>query len=234
MGDLLASRRRIAPDDPRERTTAARAGRRHEHLGFVRKQMGKGKRVPRAAAPPECLAAHDREAERDRRERVRHDHLFVGAQDDVACRRECVQAVANLGPAEIESGRELRRRRRPTRPGEIAVDREAKVLRVEGHDRLPCGGFRVSRSSHAAGAGELGAIRRAIPDDLFAQVDRIARRSRRSRSDVYSAALRAYVARHAPDEVTAGLDAVLEQIGPPDADAVTAAAARGIFGATEW
>jgi metal-responsive CopG/Arc/MetJ family transcriptional regulator len=74
----------------------------------------------------------------------------------------------------------------------------------------------------------------SVPDDLFAQVDRLARRSRRSRSDVYSAALREYVARHAPDEVTAGLDAVLEQIGPPDADAFTAAAARGIFSATEW
>jgi predicted transcriptional regulator len=74
----------------------------------------------------------------------------------------------------------------------------------------------------------------SVPDDLFEQVDRLARRSRRSRSDVYSAALREYVARHAPDEVTAGLDAVLEQIGPLDADAFTAAAARGIFGATEW
>ena len=44
----------------------------------------------------------------------------------------------------------------------------------------------------------------SVPDDLFAQVDRLARHSRRSRSEVYSAALREYVARHAPDEVTAG------------------------------
>ena len=53
----------------------------------------------------------------------------------------------------------------------------------------------------------------SVPDDLFAQVDRLAKRSRRSRSEVYSAALREYVARHAPDEVTAGLDAVLADIG---------------------
>jgi metal-responsive CopG/Arc/MetJ family transcriptional regulator len=30
----------------------------------------------------------------------------------------------------------------------------------------------------------------SVPDDLFAQADRLAKRSRRSRSEVYSAALR--------------------------------------------
>lgn len=74
----------------------------------------------------------------------------------------------------------------------------------------------------------------SVPDDLFAQVDRLARRSRRSRSEVYSAALREYVARHAPDEVTAGLDAVVTEIGQPDASAFTATAARRTLGATEW
>lgn len=74
----------------------------------------------------------------------------------------------------------------------------------------------------------------SVPDDLFAQVDRFARRSSRSRSEVYSAALREYVARHAPDEVTAGLDAVVEQIGQPDSNAFTGAAARRTFAATEW
>ena len=58
----------------------------------------------------------------------------------------------------------------------------------------------------------------SVPDDLFAQADRLAKRSRRSRSEVYSAALREYVARHAPDEVTAGLDAVLADLGEAGAD----------------
>lgn len=74
----------------------------------------------------------------------------------------------------------------------------------------------------------------SVPDDLFAQVDRLARRSSRSRSDVYSAALREYVARHAPDEVTAGLNAVVEHIGQPDLGVFTTAAARQAFAATEW
>ncbi len=74
----------------------------------------------------------------------------------------------------------------------------------------------------------------SVPDDLFAQVDRLARRSRRSRSEVYSAALREYVARHAPDEVTAGLDAVVAEIGQADGDAFAATAARRTLSATEW
>lgn len=74
----------------------------------------------------------------------------------------------------------------------------------------------------------------SVPDDLFATVDRLARRSRRSRSEVYSAALREYVARHAPDEVTAGLDAALERITGPRDDAFTMAAARESLDHTEW
>ena len=74
----------------------------------------------------------------------------------------------------------------------------------------------------------------SVPDDLFAQVDRLARRSRRSRSEVYSAALREYVARHAPDEVTAGLNRVIAEVGQPDDDRFAAAVARATLGAAEW
>ena len=74
----------------------------------------------------------------------------------------------------------------------------------------------------------------SLPDDLFAQVDRLARRSRRSRSEVYRAALREYVARHAPDEVTARLDAVVAEAGEPEADEFTGRAARRTLDSTEW
>ncbi len=74
----------------------------------------------------------------------------------------------------------------------------------------------------------------SVPDGLFAQVDRLARRSRRSRSEVYSAALREYVARHAPDEVTVGLDRVVAEIGDAGGDPFTATAARRTLGTTEW
>ncbi len=74
----------------------------------------------------------------------------------------------------------------------------------------------------------------SVPDDLFEQVDRLAKRSRRSRSEVYSSALREYVARHAPDEVTAGLDAVIADVGQLDAGEFTSAAARRTLESTEW
>ncbi|MGH2511205.1 MAG: ribbon-helix-helix protein, CopG family [Candidatus Limnocylindrales bacterium] len=74
----------------------------------------------------------------------------------------------------------------------------------------------------------------SVPNDLFAQVDRLARRSRRSRSEVYSAALREYVARHAPDEVTAGLDAVLAGIGQADGEDFATEAGRRTLGSSEW
>jgi metal-responsive CopG/Arc/MetJ family transcriptional regulator len=74
----------------------------------------------------------------------------------------------------------------------------------------------------------------SVPDDLFKQVDRLAKRSRRSRSEVYSAALREYVARHAPDEVTAGIDAVLAEVGQPDSADFTAPAARRTLESSDW
>ena len=43
----------------------------------------------------------------------------------------------------------------------------------------------------------------SVPDDVFERADRLARRSGLSRSEVYSRALREYVARHAPNNVVA-------------------------------
>lgn len=78
-----------------------------------------------------------------------------------------------------------------------------------------------------------------MPDDLFAQVDRLARRSKRSRSAVYTAALREYVARHAPDEVTETLDGVVASVrgadvGGPPPDPFAARAARETLERAEW
>jgi predicted transcriptional regulator len=73
----------------------------------------------------------------------------------------------------------------------------------------------------------------SVPDDLFERVDRLARREGRSRSEVYRAALREYLARHAPDEVTAALDLVVGEIGE-DADPFVRAAAGRTLEASEW
>ncbi len=73
----------------------------------------------------------------------------------------------------------------------------------------------------------------SIPDDIFEKAERLARRSRRSRSDIYSAALREYVARHSPDEVTDAINRVCEQVGD-ETDEFVAEAARRILEKTEW
>ena len=74
----------------------------------------------------------------------------------------------------------------------------------------------------------------SVPDDLFEEVDRLARRSHRSRSEVYSAALREYVARHAPEEITDALDRVVAEAGPTGAEAFSATAAARTLERSEW
>ena len=75
----------------------------------------------------------------------------------------------------------------------------------------------------------------SIPDHIFEQADRLARREHRTRSDVYSAALREYVARHAPDELTEAIDQVMSDLGDEATpDGFAQAAAARTLGAVEW
>ena len=73
----------------------------------------------------------------------------------------------------------------------------------------------------------------SIPDEVFDKVERLARRGRRSRSEVYSAALREYVARHAPDEVTEAMNRVCDAVGT-DRDEFLRAAGSHVLERTEW
>lgn len=73
----------------------------------------------------------------------------------------------------------------------------------------------------------------SIPDDVFEEIERLARRSRRSRSEVFSAALKEYIARHAPDEVTDAINRAVDEIGD-QRDEFVAAAARRVLEKTEW
>lgn len=73
----------------------------------------------------------------------------------------------------------------------------------------------------------------SIPDDVFEKVERLARRANRSRSEVFSAALREYVARHSPDDVTEAINRVCDQVGD-QSDEFVAAAARRVLEKTEW
>ncbi len=73
----------------------------------------------------------------------------------------------------------------------------------------------------------------SIPNDVFAEADRLARRLKRTRSDLYRRALSEYLARHAPDSVTAAMDRAVEQAGAgPDDFAVSAS--RRVLERSEW
>ena len=73
----------------------------------------------------------------------------------------------------------------------------------------------------------------SIPDDVFEKVERMARRAGRSRSEVYSTALREYVARHTPDEVTDAMNRVCGAVNDEHDGFVTGAARRALE-RTEW
>ena len=75
----------------------------------------------------------------------------------------------------------------------------------------------------------------SVPDDVFERAERLAHREGRSRSEVYSAALREYVARHAPDEVTESIDRSLITLGDEaNVDALVRAAASRVLESSEW
>ena len=66
----------------------------------------------------------------------------------------------------------------------------------------------------------------SVPDDVFADAERLAKRLKKSRSQVYSNALREYVARHADDRVTETLDDVVASVGEARDEFVSKAARR--------
>ena len=73
----------------------------------------------------------------------------------------------------------------------------------------------------------------SLPDDLFADAERIARRLKKPRSRVYSEAIREYVARHDPDLVTRKLDEVVGALEGFE-NGFVAAAARKILEQSDW
>lgn len=75
----------------------------------------------------------------------------------------------------------------------------------------------------------------SVPDEVFAKADRLARSMGKSRSEVYSAALREYVGRHASDEVVDAVNRVMEDLGEASApDGFVRRAARRRLESADW
>ena len=73
----------------------------------------------------------------------------------------------------------------------------------------------------------------SLPEVVFEQAERFARRTNRSRSELYAEALAEYLARHAPDAVTEAMDATLDRVRH-EPDAFVAAAARRTLRDASW
>ena len=73
----------------------------------------------------------------------------------------------------------------------------------------------------------------SIPDAVFVEAERLAKRMKRSRSEIFSRALAEYVARHTPDRVTEAMNRTLAELDEP-IDPFTLAAGARLLGRTEW
>jgi metal-responsive CopG/Arc/MetJ family transcriptional regulator len=74
----------------------------------------------------------------------------------------------------------------------------------------------------------------SIPNDLFDGAERLARRTRRSRSRLFTDALREYLVRHAPDKVTESMDQAIMEVGEGKDEFVSVARRRLELERTEW
>jgi len=73
----------------------------------------------------------------------------------------------------------------------------------------------------------------SIPDDVFDEAEALARRMKKSRSEIYGRAVREYVARHSAGKVTEALDDLLCAEGVA-VDDFAEAAARHTLRRSEW
>lgn len=73
----------------------------------------------------------------------------------------------------------------------------------------------------------------SIPDDVFEDAERLARRTKRSRSRIFSDALKEYLARHSEDQITMAMDRALQQIGPTE-EPFLASVSRRTLERSEW
>lgn len=73
----------------------------------------------------------------------------------------------------------------------------------------------------------------SIPDDVFEKAEHLARRMKKSRSQLFSNAVEEYVDRHAPDRVTEAMDKVCAEIGT-ESNPFVSAASRHVLENSQW
>ena len=73
----------------------------------------------------------------------------------------------------------------------------------------------------------------SVPSMLFERADKLARKMKKSRSQLYSDAISEYVSRHDPAEVTKALDELYSEVDSQLHPSLSEAARR-VLESTEW
>ena len=73
----------------------------------------------------------------------------------------------------------------------------------------------------------------SIPDDILEGADQLARKTKRSRSRLFSDALKEYLARHASDKITEAMDQARREIAGKK-EPLVSSAARRVLEKSEW
>ena len=73
----------------------------------------------------------------------------------------------------------------------------------------------------------------SLPERVFREAERFARRVRKTRSKLYAEAIAEYLARHAPNDITESMNQVCDRIGVPT-DKFQVNAARQILSKEAW
>ena len=73
----------------------------------------------------------------------------------------------------------------------------------------------------------------SIPDEVFEGAERLARRTKKSRSRLFSDALKEYLERHAPEEVTEAMNRACAEVGDTS-DPFVSSAARRTLKRSDW
>jgi hypothetical protein len=74
----------------------------------------------------------------------------------------------------------------------------------------------------------------SVPDRVFQKAEKLAKRLKKSRSQLYSEALLEYVSRHDPASITSALDAVYGSEEDSRPDRLLSDAADRVLRSTEW
>ncbi len=73
----------------------------------------------------------------------------------------------------------------------------------------------------------------SLPDEVFRDAERLARRLKKTRSELYKEAVAEYVARHEPEAITVAMDRLTAEVDTRP-DEFTSAAARRVLERSEW